>query len=55
MLDSSRTLKSDWTICHYVWTDATLNNSKFLDTDGRPDVIATSSEYKLLTDEHPIT
>jgi len=53
MLYSSRTLKSDWTICHYVRTNATLNSSKFLDTDGRPDGIATSFGRMLLTDERP--
>jgi len=36
-LDSSWTLNSVRTICHYVRTDAILNNLKFLDTDGRPD------------------
>jgi hypothetical protein len=36
MLDSSRTLNSDWTICHYIWTDANLNCSNLLDTDGGP-------------------
>jgi hypothetical protein len=40
-------------ICHYDRTDATLNSSKFLDTDRRPDCIATSSGQMLLTDEHP--
>jgi hypothetical protein len=33
-LDSSRTLKSGRMICHYVWTNATLNSLKFLDIDG---------------------
>jgi hypothetical protein len=50
MLKSSRTLNSNWTICHYVWMYATLNSLKFLDTDGRLDGIATSSGRKLLTD-----
>jgi hypothetical protein len=53
MLDSSRTLKGGCTICHYVRTDATLNSSKFLDTDGRPDSISTSSGRMLLTEERP--
>jgi hypothetical protein len=52
-LKSYRTLNSGRTICHYIWTDVTLNSSKFLDTDEHPDDIATSSERKLLTDEHP--
>jgi hypothetical protein len=37
LLDSSRTLNSSWTICHYVRTDATFNSSKLLDTNGHPD------------------
>jgi uncharacterized ion transporter superfamily protein YfcC len=44
-------LKKGWTICHYVWTDVTLNSLKFLDTDGRPNGIAMSSGRMLLTDE----
>jgi hypothetical protein len=35
--------------------DASWNSSKFLDTDGRPDGIATSSEQMLLTNERPNT
>jgi hypothetical protein len=35
--DSSWTLNSGWMIYHYIRTDAILNSSKFLDTDGRPD------------------
>jgi hypothetical protein len=50
-LDSSRTLNSVRTICHYVRTDAILNSSKFLDTDGRPDEKFSSSGRMLLTDE----
>jgi hypothetical protein len=50
-LKSSRTLNIGRTICHYVRTDATLNSSKFLDTDGRPDGFSTLSRRKLLTDE----
>jgi hypothetical protein len=42
-LDSSRTLNSVQTICHYVRTDAILNSSKFLDTDRRPDRKFSSS------------
>jgi hypothetical protein len=38
-------------ICHYVWTDANLNCSKLLDTDGRPDGKFSSSGWMLLTDE----
>jgi len=52
-LDSSRTLNSGWTICHYSRTDAILNSSKFLDTDGRPDGKFSSSWRMLLTDERP--
>jgi hypothetical protein len=52
-LESSRTLNSVRTCCHDVWTDATLNWSKLLDTDGSPDVIATSSRHMLLIDERP--
>jgi hypothetical protein len=52
-LDSSRTLNSGQTICHYVRTDAILNNSKFLDTDGRPDGKFSSSWRMLLIDECP--
>jgi hypothetical protein len=37
-------------ICYYVRTNATMNRSKLLDTDGRSDGIATSSGM-LLTDE----
>jgi hypothetical protein len=53
ILDSSRTLKSVRTCCHDVHMDATLNCSKLLDTDGRPDNIAMSSRQMLLTDERP--
>jgi hypothetical protein len=42
-LGSSRTLKSVRTICHYIRTDANLNYSKLLDTDGRPDGKFSSS------------
>jgi hypothetical protein len=52
MLNSFRTLNSGWTICHYVMTDAILNCSKFLDTDGRLDGKFSSSGWMLLTDEH---
>jgi hypothetical protein len=38
-------------ICHYVRTDATLNSSKLLDTDGGPKGIATFSRRMSLTDE----
>jgi hypothetical protein len=51
MLDSSPALKSGRTICHYIRTDAILNNSKLLDTNGHPDGIATSSGRMLLTDK----
>jgi hypothetical protein len=51
MLDSSRTLQSSRTICHYVRTDATLNSLKLLDSDGRRDDITTSFGWMLLTDE----
>jgi hypothetical protein len=40
-------------ICHYSRTDATLNSSKLLDTDGHPDGITASSGRMLLTDESP--
>jgi len=50
-LDSSRTLNSGRVIYHYVRTDAILNNSKFLDTDGRPDGKFPSSGRMLLIDE----
>jgi hypothetical protein len=50
-LESSRTLKSVLTICHYVRTDATLSCSKLLDTDGRLDGKFSSSGQMLLTDE----
>jgi hypothetical protein len=50
-LKSSRTLNSSRTICHYVWTDATLNSLKFLDTNGSLDDFAISFGRKLLTDE----
>jgi len=43
------------TCCHDVRTDATLNCSNLLDTDGRLDGIAMSSGCMLLTDEHPDT
>jgi len=36
-LDSSRTLNSVRTICHYVQKDVTLNSSKLLDIEGCPD------------------
>jgi hypothetical protein len=39
--------------CHVVQTDATLNSSKLLDTDGRPDGKFSSSKQMLLTVEHP--
>jgi hypothetical protein len=51
-LDSSRTLNSVRTICHYVRTDAILNSLKFLDTNGRPDG-KFSSGRMLLADERP--
>jgi hypothetical protein len=50
---SSRTLKSVRTIYHYVRTDANLNRSKLLDTDGRPDGKFSSSGQMLLTEERP--
>jgi hypothetical protein len=53
MLDSFQTLKSSRTICHYVWTDVTLNSSKFLNTYGRLDGIAKSSGRMLVIDERP--
>jgi hypothetical protein len=53
MLYSSRTLNSSWMICHYVRTDATLNSSKLLDTQGRQDGKFWSSGWMLLTEEHP--
>jgi len=37
--NSCQTLNGVGTICHYVWTDAILNFSKLLDTDGRLDGI----------------
>lgn len=46
---NSKQLPNDF---HYVRTDVILKNLKFLDTDGRPDGIATSSKRKLLTNEH---
>jgi hypothetical protein len=52
MLEYSRTLKSVRMCFHDVRTDATLNCSKPLDTDGCLDGIATSSGWMLLTDEH---
>jgi hypothetical protein len=52
-LDSSRTFNSVRTICHYVRTDAILNSSKFLDTDGCLDGKLSSSGQMLLTDERP--
>jgi hypothetical protein len=52
-LDSSRTLNSVRTICHYVRTDAILNNSKFLDTDGHANGKFSSFEWMLLTEERP--
>jgi hypothetical protein len=39
--------------CRDVQRDATLNCSKLLDIDGRPDGIATSSGRMLLIDECP--
>jgi hypothetical protein len=53
MLDSSQTLNSGQTICYYVRTDAILNSSKFLDTDGCPDEKFSSFRRMLLTDERP--
>jgi hypothetical protein len=53
MPKSSRTLNSGRTIFHYVRKDATLNSSKFLETDRHPDGIATSSGRKLLNNEPP--
>jgi hypothetical protein len=47
-LDASRTLNSVWTICHYIRTNATLNNSKLLDTDGHPNGKFSSSERMML-------
>jgi hypothetical protein len=52
-LDDSRILNSGRTIFHYVQTDATLNSSKLLGTDGGPDRKFSSSERMLLTDERP--
>jgi hypothetical protein len=40
-------------ICHYVRADAILNNSKFLDTNGRPDEKFSLSGRMLLIDERP--
>jgi hypothetical protein len=37
--------------CHDVWTNANLNSSNLLDTDGSPDVIIPSSERMLLSNE----
>jgi hypothetical protein len=42
-----------WTCCHDIRTNATLNCSNLLDTDGSLDGIATSSGQMLLTDERP--
>jgi hypothetical protein len=39
---SPRTSNSGQTICYYVRTNATLNSSKILDTDGHPDGFASS-------------
>jgi hypothetical protein len=50
-LDYSGSLKSGRTICHYVRTNATLNSSKLLDTDGGLDWKFSSSGWMLLTDE----
>jgi hypothetical protein len=47
-MGSSRTLKSIRTICHYVRTDASLNCSKLLDTDGRPNGKFSSSVRMML-------
>jgi hypothetical protein len=44
-------MKSIQTICHYVKTDANLNCSKLLDTDGHPDGKFSSFGWMLLTDE----
>jgi hypothetical protein len=52
-LDSSWTLNSVRTICHYLRMDAILNSSKFLDTYGRLDGKFSSSGRMLLTDERP--
>jgi hypothetical protein len=52
-LESSWTLKSVWTCCDDVWTDATLNYSKLLDTEKSPDSIPTSSGWMLLINERP--
>jgi hypothetical protein len=38
-------------IGHSIRTDATVNSSKFLNSDGRPDGIDTSSGRMLLTEE----
>jgi hypothetical protein len=46
-----RTLNSVRTVWHYVWTDAILNSSKFLDTDECPDKKFSSSKRMLLIDE----
>jgi hypothetical protein len=48
MLDSSQTLNSGWTICHYVPKDATLNSSKLLYTEGRPKGKFSSSGRMML-------
>jgi hypothetical protein len=40
-------------IYHYVWMDAILYSSKFLDTDGRPNGKFSSSGRMLLTEERP--
>jgi hypothetical protein len=50
-LDSSWTLNSVRAICQYVRTDAIMNSSKFIDTDGRPDGKFSSSGWMLLTEE----
>jgi hypothetical protein len=51
MLKSSQILYS--VCCHNVRTDATLNCSKLLDTDGSLDGITTSSGRMRLTNERP--
>jgi hypothetical protein len=38
-------------IFHYIRTDVTVNSSKFLNSDGRPDGIDTSSRQMLLIEE----
>jgi len=50
---SSRTLKSVRTCYCDIRTDASLNYSKLLDTDGSPNDILMSSKRMFLTDERP--